>query len=746
MPSVIAKIQATMDLDQMFLDLNRDLLKAVDAQQVILYAVDPEKNELLTRFPLDTIQVIHVPIDEQSLAGFAALSGRTLTVRDVYNPSELRVIHPALVHDPEWDKKTGLRTKQVLTYPILSEGRTLLGVIQLLNKKSGDAFSPQDEAGVAELGAYVGAAFMRLRKQPKKFITFVEYLSTSKLLAPAEMEVLRAECRKGTVDLETILIDKLKVPKAALAKALGDYHQCPHFAFDDRLLPEAALLKNLKPDFLKRNVWVPLRRDGTNGIHVVVDNPADLDKVQNIKRLFPDLAVHLLVGLRRDILQFLEKAIHEGEPAGNAGIQGILGELISEAQSEQDDLTISGLNENDSAVVRLTHQIIAEAYRLGASDIHIEPYSETEDTEVRFRVDGSCFEFMRIPATYRRAVVSRIKIMSGMDIAERRKPQDGKIKFRLPDKKQIELRVATLPTAGRNNEDVVMRILTTSAPLPLTKMSFSDRNLQKLMEICEKPYGIILCVGPTGSGKTTTLHAVLTHINTPDRKIWTAEDPVEITQHGLRQVQVNSKIGFTFAAAMRSFLRADPDVIMIGEMRDKETADIAIEASLTGHLVFSTLHTNSAVETVVRLLDMGCDSFAFADALLGILAQRLCKRICSDCKEAYLPNQEEYDDLVVSYGAEPWAKLEVPYNADFRLYRGKGCTSCNHSGFKGRLAIHELLAGSLGLKRLIQTSAKTEEIFNIAVDEGMTTLVQDGIKKVLQGFTTYKQVRAVAIK
>jgi type II secretory ATPase GspE/PulE/Tfp pilus assembly ATPase PilB-like protein len=335
--------------------------------------------------------------------------------------------------------------------------------------------------------------------------------------------------------------------------------------------------------------------------------------------------------------------------------------------------------------------------------------------------------------------------MANLDISERRKPQDGKIRYKLAKDREIELRVATLPTAG-SNEDVVLRLLTAKETLPLEALEFSSDVLQAVKELSERPYGIILCVGPTGSGKTTTLHALLRHINTDERKIWTAEDPIEITQEGLRQVQVHHKIGFTFASAMRAFLRADPDVIMIGEMRDKETADIAIEASLTGHLVLSTLHTNTAVETITRLLDMGCDAFNFADAMLGVLAMRLCKRLCSSCKEAYHPTRQEYDELVQGYGARYWNKLGVVYSDDWVLYRGRGCDVCNQSGFKGRVPLHELLTGSEEIKNLIQTRARTAEILSVAIRDGMVTLLQNGIQKVLKGLTTYRQVRAVAIK
>jgi type II secretory ATPase GspE/PulE/Tfp pilus assembly ATPase PilB-like protein len=478
-------------------------------------------------------------------------------------------------------------------------------------------------------------------------------------------------------------------------------------------------------------------------LDVLIDNPHDLDRGHDIQRSFPGLTIRYALGLRCDIERFLNATIGETD---SGSIADTLGELVNDAHQEQScDVDSDSIDENDSAIVRLASQIIVEAYRHEASDIHIEPYSDRKETAIRFRVDGTCSTYMRIPAIYRRALVSRIKIMSNLDISERRKPQDGKIRFKLSQDREIELRVATLPTAG-NNEDIVMRLLTAKEPLPLDSMEFAPATLATLLEIAEKPHGIILCVGPTGSGKTTTLHALLRHLNTDERKIWTAEDPIEITQEGLRQVQVHPKIGFTFAAAMRSFLRADPDVIMIGEMRDRETADVAIEASLTGHLVLSTLHTNGAVETVVRLLDLGCDSFNFADAMQGVLAKRLCKRICVTCKEPYHPTEQEYDKLARGYGKQAWEMLGVGYREDFQLYRGRGCDVCNQTGLKGRVALHELLSGSDELRNLIQTRAKTTEMQSLAAKEGMITLVQDGILKVLAGLTTYEQVRAVAIK
>jgi type II secretory ATPase GspE/PulE/Tfp pilus assembly ATPase PilB-like protein len=562
------------------------------------------------------------------------------------------------------------------------------------------------------------------------------------IISQADVVAAVDDSKDGSFDLETVLLDRYRVPKDALGSALSDFYQCPYLPYDERTVIDADLLKTLNLDYLKKNLWLPIVRRGSL-IDVLTSDPHDLDKGWDVRRTFPGMTIRYAVGLRRDIEQFLQLARGQGT---SGSIGSILGELINEIHLEPViDPVSGGIDENDSAIVRLTNQVIAEADRLGASDIHIEPYADRNDMVVRLRIDGTCFTYMRIPAAYRRAVVSRIKVMANLDIAERRKPQDGKIRYRLAKDREVEIRVATLPTSGQD-EDVVLRLLTAKQPMSLDAMEFAPATLQVVQAIAEKPHGIILCVGPTGSGKTTTLHAILKYLNTDERKIWTAEDPIEITQNRLRQVQVHPKIGLTFAAAMRAFLRADPDVIMIGEMRDKETADIAIEASLTGHLVLSTLHTNSAVETVIRLLDLGCDAFNFADAMLGVLAQRLCKRICTQCKEAYHPTPQEYDELVQGYGARDWPTLDIEYRAAWSLYRGRGCEVCNRTGFKGRIPLHELLKGSEEMKRLIQSKARTADMLSLAMKEGMSALVQDGIQKVLRGETTYQQVRVAAMK
>jgi len=435
--------------------------------------------------------------------------------------------------------------------------------------------------------------------------------------------------------------------------------------------------------------------------------------------------------------------------------------LVESMERETSEITIdedAPIEQSDNSLVRLINTMIIDAHKQGVSDIHIESYPGKEKIRVRFRKDGILRTHLELPPNYRNALISRIKIMCELDISERRKPQDGKINFaKFSAQHKIELRVATIPT-NSGLEDVVMRILASAKPIPLDRLGMSARNLAQLKHAIERPYGMVLCVGPTGSGKTTTLHSALSHINVPERKIWTAEDPIEITQPGLRQVQVNPKIDWTFAKALRAFLRADPDAIMVGEIRDEETAHMAIEASLTGHLVLSTLHTNSAPETVTRLIDMGMDPFNFADSLLGVLAQRLVRRLCPHCRVSLDASPAECDELVADYlhaypadatrpdAATLLADWTARYGRDGRLqkHRSPGCDQCDHTGFKGRAGLHEFLVISRELRRMIQTGARAAELQQMGMNEGMTTLRQDGIEKVLAGQTSIEEVRAMS--
>jgi len=737
------RIHAAQNIKQILVDLKDGILNLFSARSLTIYVLDRISNEIYSMFLAGAeLKEIRVAIDKKSIAGYVASTGKVVNIADAYDSDELRTIDGELIYDSSWDKKTGFRTRQVLAAPIF-QNKIIMGVVQVLNKKGDTGKFSADEAGfLLEITNVLGIAFYNQERYARRRKTRFDFLLSRGLLKEEELDSAWEDSREAKETVETYLTKKYKVSREDIGRSFEEFFRCKFIPFSDKFPIPGNLLKNLKKEYLRRELWVPLeKKDGA--IQIIVDDPNNILKRDMIENLLKTKSVHYNVSFPDDIIKFINHFFqsHEDESSFTE-ILGKLGAADEESQEEDDEV----VTESDSVIMQLVNKIILDAQAKRASDIHIEPNVGKKNVEVRYRVDGDCALYQTLPYSYRAAVVSRIKIMSNLDITVRRLPQDGKIKFKKPGGEEMELRVATIPTQG-GVEDVVMRLLATAGDaLPLTSMGMSERNFRELRAILDKPYGMVLVVGPTGSGKTTTLHASLHEINKPDRKIWTAEDPVEITQYGLRQVQVQSKIGFDFAAAMRAFLRADPDVIMVGEMRDFETAKTGVEASLTGHLVFSTLHTNSAPETIVRLLDMGIDPLNFADALLGILAQRLVRTLCKKCKKAYHPDQNEFNEIIQSYGEEQFLKLNIPYDDKFTLFQPKGCDICGNTGYKGRMGIHELIVASDGIKRLIQKHETVEAMRDLAMAEGMTTLLQDGIYKSIQGVTDFKQVRRVCIK
>ncbi len=575
-----------------------------------------------------------------------------------------------------------------------------------------------------------------------------DYLLRENMVTTDKLQQAFALSKKMKKSVEFVLIEHFHIKKDAIGKSFSLFYGCPFRPYDPSFPVPVELLSNLKKTFLLNELWIPLSWD-KEGVEILVDDPRDLNKTDNIKTLMKTGKINFSVAIREDIQEFIRHFFDQGKHiAGEAAMDDVLEdfEMLPDVEFEEEVEETVGdeVDEASSQVVKLVDQAIIAAYRKNASDIHIEPSPITKATSIRFRMDGVCQEYMKVPNAMVRGIVSRIKIMSNLDIAERRLPQDGKIKFRRKGVPAFELRVATLPTAG-GFEDVVMRILASAGAMAMDEMGLTERNLRVMKNIIAKPYGLILAVGPTGSGKTTSLHAILGHINKPGIKIWTAEDPIEITQAGLRQTEVKPKIGLDFARMMRAFLRADPDVIMIGEMRDEETASIGIEASLTGHLVFSTLHTNSAPETITRLLDMGLNPLNFSDAFLGVLAQRLTRRLCANCREESPVTKDDFEVLVTEYGKNQFSKSGIEYTEGMTLYKAGSCENCSGTGYRGRMGIHELMEGTPKIKLMIKKQANTEQIFELAMKEGMSTLKQDGIMKVFQGHTDMAEVRRVCI-
>src|ERR1051325_9971704 len=746
--AITNQINAAESIPHILMTLKDKILELLDAERLTIYAVDTKNQELYSLQKVgDVPKEIRVPKSFASIAGFTALARKTINIKDAYEAAELAKFHPNLRFDQRWDKQTGFRTHAVLAVPVLFE-KYLLGVIQLINKRHGTVFTAQDEDTAEEIARILGIAFYNQHRsagqtKPSKFGALVD----KGIVSEKDIESAVSSARVNNQTVEKVLIEDYNVPKEELGKSLTAFYSAPFFSYDGAQTIPNDLKERVPSEMWKKYVCAPVERKA--GMLVVsVDDPQDLTRLDGIRAMNLAPRYEFVVGMRHEILGYIAASYGESlEPAvESADLAKIIdqlgeGEGVQEEEVKDDSPEI---DETDSGIVKLANQLIIEAFNRGASDIHVEPDGSKNPCTIPLRSDGDCQKFMEAPGAHRNALVQRLKIMAKLDISERRKPQDGKIRFKY-SRGVIELRVATIPTAN-GNEDVVMRILAASKPLPIDRMGFSETNLTRFKEILNKPYGICLVVGPTGSGKTTTLHSALGFINTEDMKIWTAEDPVEITQKGLRQVQVQPKIDFTFAAAMRSFLRADPDVIMVGEMRDHETAAIGIEASLTGHLVFSTLHTNSAPETITRLLDMNIDPFNFADALLGIMAQRLIRVLCPKCKEGYNPTPEEFEEIIEAYGYEYWPETKIAYSPELQLYRPKGCPACTNTGYKGRMGVHELLAGTDELKKAIQHRAPIDELRKLAMEQGMRTLMQDAIEKAFKGLTDIKQARSVAVK
>jgi type II secretory ATPase GspE/PulE/Tfp pilus assembly ATPase PilB-like protein len=574
-----------------------------------------------------------------------------------------------------------------------------------------------------------------------------DYLIRNKVVNTNQLQEALTIAKNMNKSVEFVLVDRFGVKKDDVGKSLSQYFGCPFRDFDEEMPIPFELIGKLKKSFLLYYVWVPLSWS-KDGVEILVDDPKDLRKTDHIKALMPNQKIIFSVGFKEDVDRYINHFFDpRAESASTANfdeLDDIIPDVTFEEEEELED-DIAGLDESSSQVVKFVDQVLITAFRQDASDIHIEPSPTTRKTTIRFRTDGVCHEYIQVPNSMAPAIVSRLKIMSELDIAEKRLPQDGKIKLRRKGIPEFELRVSTMPTAGKF-EDVVLRILTRANSYKLDEIGVRDRNLKVLKRIIQRPYGLILCVGPTGSGKTTTLHAALGHINKPGVKIWTAEDPIEITQSGLRQVQVRPKIGLDFARIMRGFLRLDPDIIMIGEMRDRETAAAAIEASLTGHLVLSTLHTNNAPETLTRLLDMGMNALNISDSFLGVLAQRLVRRLCTKCQESYNPSREEFEDIEADFGKKALAAAGYTFNSRLEFYRSLGCERCNGSGYKGRLGIHELMEGTPEIKILIKKNATSQELGKMAAKQGMETLKQDGIHKVFEGITDIREVRRVSVE
>jgi type II secretory ATPase GspE/PulE/Tfp pilus assembly ATPase PilB-like protein len=538
-----------------------------------------------------------------------------------------------------------------------------------------------------------------------------EKLVEAGLLSADALAQALAAASNAHVDQARFLLDSVGLPRADVEAALARHFGCPFYRFTGRetVLPD--LRPRLRLDFLKKMCAAPVERRGSRLV-VVVDDPLDAARTDALRSIDPEHESLFQVGLRDEILACLDYSY---------GLRG---------DPRPAETPVEGVEE-------VADRIVIEAHRRGASDVHIEPNGQDQSTVIRLRVGGKFEPYQEVAPALAGSLVAHFKGLAGLEVVERQRPQEGKAEFRLPDR-TLKLRVTTLPTV-HGNEDLVMRLLGAGKPITIDELGLSAGNLSALQAALARPEGLFLVVGPPGAGTTTTLHAALRHINTSDVKIWTAEDPVEITQTGLRQVQVHPKIGFDFPEAVRSIVRADPDVIMIGELRDLETAAAGLDAALAGHLVMAAMRTRGAPDAIGRMLDLQVDRHGLAGALTAVLAQRLLRGLCPHCRAAQPATADERASIVEAVGAE--AAESAGWTAEsLRLWRAPGCRACAGTGEQGRVAVHEMLTVTDEIKEAVVDVEPVEVLRRLAMEQGMVPLVVDGIGKVVEGRTDLTQV------
>ena len=750
---VTNRIHETENIDQIMLEVSNDICRLFNADRLTLYAVNDDRTSIVSKVKtgLKSTQDLKLPIGTQSIAGYVAMVKQMVNIADVYDINTLKKIHPALSFLQAVDKRSGYRTKQMLVAPVINSD-ALYGVLQVINNRSNQPFTKLEEDGAQQLCNTLGIAIrqrmQKLGDSERKKATKYDGLVADGVLSQQELTDCIQKARDQAERVEYLLMADHQIRPAQIGRSVAKFFAVSYEPFNAGRIRSEMLHGLLKREFIEQQRWIPLE-ETPEGLVIMCVDPEAVRGSRVVPQVLPRKSKFVYcVTTQTEFEETLSQLFGAGNDGGS--IDQLLADMDSPLENDAYDDSSLESAAADNELVKFVNKVIIDAYNQKVSDIHIEPMPGKAKTGIRFRIDGTLQPYIEVSAQFRQAMVTRLKIMCDLDISEKRNPQNGKIKFEKYRPLDIELRVATIPSAGE--------------PIPIEKLGLTAHNKERLEKTVSEPYGLFYVCGPTGSGKTTTLHSILKFLNTPDTKIWTAEDPVEITQKGLRQVQINKKAGIDFALVMRAFLRADPDIIMVGESRDKETVSMGVEASLTGHMVFSTLHTNSAPESITRLLDLGMDPFNFADALLGILAQRLAKKLC-DCKECYVPSSQELKDFIREYAEElrhtdAW-KLDAggesqnllnewtdKYAVDGQLkfYRAVGCDKCNKTGYKGRIGLHELMIADDAAKKLIQERARVAELFASAVNSGMRTLKMDGMEKALMGLTDLKMVRSVCIK
>ena len=756
--SFVSQIK-NIDLNNASLDSLTDSLKSIfSCESATLLNYDDSQKELFSRnYRSHSTEEIRFQVSANNLAGFVAATRKPVNISDVHSKEELAKYHKDLTYDDSWDDKNGFKARSIILIPLPHKNK-LVGVMEIVNKTDGNPFLEADFIRAKAIALVMGLALVKLKErshdnettdvqknipEEEQKSTKFSYLIANGFLTDDELTLINKKSQESGRDVEDLLIKEHFLRPLDVGKSLETFYYIPYEGYDESTLKPDLENYEINVATLHNQHWVPLKNSAP-GMVILVNDPTDKNIIETIKQTFPEKKIEFRVGLKMDIQEYIT-GFYKAEESLNISEPEILAEdKILELVIDEEEKTKAPEDQvvTPDSSNKVFDEMLSNAVKQGVTDIHIEPGMEGKNLLIRLRKEGACRVYEEVPANMQKEILNHIKTLAGLDLSVNQLPQNGKFIWSLESDK-YELSVVVFPTIG-NLEDAMIRVSQIGKPvprfIPITQMEFSDPNLDKIMSRIHASKGMVLVTGPEGTGKTTTLHAFLGHLNTPEKKIVTAESPVDIVQSGLRQIQTNQEIGLNYSFALETFLLGNPDIIMIGEIADTATLKLCNEAAKE-RLVFSSLQAKSTMDAIRIMREMNIDSNQFAETFLLIMAQKLVPSLCSACKEDYHPSQEEFEMLEKFYGSENFADLGFQYNDNLTLKKAVGCKQCIFTGYSGKIVLQEVLERTHELNRLIAEKAPLEEIQSQALKDGMVTLNQDGIYKIMNGDCDFKKIQ-----
>ncbi len=838
---ITGRIRSAVTLRDIVVDIREDICKLFNMHGLTLYLIDKTKQEIFTwQNGGGQVKELRFPIDDTTFAGWVAHQKKTLHIADAYNELEIRKINDALYFDTSQDRKLGTTTGQIIASPIMYDG-SLLGVMEIMNKKDGDAIDDYKQIFLEEIESCLSRTFflhLEFEQSFQKHRAKLDKLIRDKAISPSQLDKALKDAFEANRDVSAILMERYPISKSDIGAALSEHFSCPFAAYGDDLPVTRQLFAGIEKSLLVKMMWIPLTVV-KGSVHVLMDDPGDQVKKRTIEKILNTRSIQYYVALAPDILKFIDRSYARGVEFDQPTLSGVADrkQMISEQPDMSEIPTVADsksvrermngdedqpmfvlpetpvavLSDNQPALHITRRQtvppepepeppvpfppksrlkeaqamhaetsplgnlrqmsavknnfekaeravpepaitvsptfagIILEAANLQASDIHFEPDPVSRNVALRIRVDRQFRSLQSLSYGEYEKLMYEVKTSADLDMRNCSIIQRGEMRLKLPAGDDVHMRVTMIPTQA-GVEDTVIHLTAKARKIPLERLGLSARNYADLSNILRQPRGVVLFVGQARDEMTTTLHACLDNINTPEKKIWTAEESMEIKQIGLRQVSVDPQNGLDFPRVLRSFLDADPDVIMTGRLPDLETARLCMEASLQGRLVLSSLWADSITDAIGKCLLMGISHPVFADAMLSIVEQRLIKSLCPKCKGKYHPSRADYEELAQLYGRDAFGRLGIPYSDRLNLFHPKGCRECGNTGYSGRTCASEIFIFTPEIKRMIRLKESPEAIYQTALARGMTTLLQDGISKVLEGQCDSRHVRLTCLK